>query len=35
MTELTWIINEVTVAVLVEGMTEEEAPALAGDLLPR
>jgi anaerobic ribonucleoside-triphosphate reductase activating protein len=32
--EITWIIDRVTGALLVEGMTEEEASALAGDLLP-
>lgn len=33
MTDLTWIIDEITGALLVEGLKMEEASALAGDLL--
>ncbi len=34
MSEITWIIDRVTGALLVEGLGTEEASALAGDLLP-
>lgn len=34
MSEITWIIDRVTGALLVEGLAVEEASALAGDLLP-
>jgi len=34
MTEITWIIDQVTGALLMEGLTGGEASALAGDLLP-
>ena len=34
MTEITWIIDAVTGALLAEGLAAEEASALAGDLLP-
>ncbi len=34
MTEITWILDETTGQLLVEGLTSEEAPTLVGDLLP-
>ena len=34
MTELTWLLDPATGALVVEGLTVEEASALAGDLLP-
>ncbi len=34
MSELTWIVDPGTGALVLEGMTVEEASALAGDLLP-
>lgn len=34
MKEQTWILDPITGDMLVEGLTVEEAPALAGDLLP-
>jgi anaerobic ribonucleoside-triphosphate reductase activating protein len=34
MTEMTWILDETTGQLLVEGLTSEEAPTLVGDLLP-
>ena len=34
MTELTWIVDPATGALVLEGLTVEEASALAGDLLP-
>ena len=34
MTEITWILDETTGQLLVEGLTSEEAPPLVGDLLP-
>lgn len=34
MKEQTWILDPTTGDLLVEGLTAEEAPALAGDLLP-
>jgi anaerobic ribonucleoside-triphosphate reductase activating protein len=33
-TELTWLLDSATGALVVEGLTVEEASALAGDLLP-
>jgi anaerobic ribonucleoside-triphosphate reductase activating protein len=33
-TELTWLLDPATGALVVEGLTMEEASALAGDLLP-
>jgi anaerobic ribonucleoside-triphosphate reductase activating protein len=33
-TEITWILDETTGQLLVEGLTSEEAPQLVGDLLP-
>jgi anaerobic ribonucleoside-triphosphate reductase activating protein len=33
-TELTWLLDPATGVLLVEGLTAEEASALAGDLLP-
>jgi hypothetical protein len=33
-TELTWLLDPATGALVVEGLTVEEASALAGDLLP-
>src|SRR5581483_6466822 len=32
--ELTWLLDPATGALVVEGLTVEEASALAGDLLP-
>ena len=34
MSELSWIIDATTGDLIVEGLTAEEVPALAGDLLP-
>ncbi len=34
MSELTWILDPTTGQLVVEGLTAEEASALAGDLLP-